>query len=86
MQPEGSNLINDMLKLMHPLRQRVANMVARALVTKVDDNAAVQGLQLALLDGETRGDVERVQNYGFTSVPAPDAEAVVASPKVETAC
>lgn len=64
-------------RALRPLATRVANLVARAVVTLVDDSLKMQVLQLGVLAGETRGDVERVQNYGFTSVPLEGAEAVV---------
>lgn len=64
-------------RMLRPLATRIANIVARAVVTLVDDDLKMQVLQLGVLSGETRGDVERVQNYGFTSVPLEGAEAVV---------
>lgn len=67
----------DILKIMHPLRQRVANMVARGNLERVDDAKKMQLVQLSLLESETRDEVERVQNYGFTSVPEQGAEAAV---------
>jgi phage gp45-like len=62
--------------LVKPLATRIANMVARALVKNVDDSLKVQILQLGVLADETREGVERIQNYGFTSVPLEGAEAV----------
>jgi phage baseplate assembly protein V len=56
---------------------RIANLVSRAIVKRVDDGKKVQALQLGLLHDETRDNVERFQNYGFTSVPLAGAEAVV---------
>jgi phage baseplate assembly protein V len=70
-------MIDAINKMIAPLRLRVANMVARAVVQLVDDSVKVQLLQLGVLSEETREGVERVQNYGFTSVPLPGAEAVV---------
>ncbi len=64
-------------KLIAPLKTRLANMMARAVVSLVDDSKKMQILQLGVLADETRDDVERVQNYGFTSVPLSGAEAVV---------
>lgn len=52
-------------------------MVSRAVVKLVNDGTKLQALQLALLDGETRDQVERFQQYGFTSVPQQGAEGVV---------
>lgn len=70
-------IIDDLLKLLKPLQTRVANMVARAVVQRVDDGVKLQLLQLGVLEGETREGCERFQQYGFTSVPRPGAEAVV---------
>lgn len=63
-------------RLMGPLKRRLALMVGRAIVNLIDDGPGLQALQLELLQDEVRGDVERVQNYGFTSVPLPGCEAV----------
>lgn len=60
-----------------PLRNRIANMVSRAVVQLVDDSMKMQLLQLSILSDETREKCERVQNYGVSSHPVPGAEAVV---------
>jgi phage baseplate assembly protein V len=59
------------------LRVRLANIVARAVVSLVDDAKKMQALQVTVLDGETRDAVERFQNYGFTSVPLDGAEVIL---------
>lgn len=64
-------------RLLAPLRNRVAKMVARAVVRLVDDDKKFQELQVDVLDTETRDGVERFQQYGFTSVPEDGAEAVL---------
>lgn len=69
--------VNGIARLLAPLRNRIANMVARAVVQLVDDKPRLQVLQLGVLADETRDGCERVQEYGFTSVPLPGAEAVV---------
>jgi phage baseplate assembly protein V len=67
----------DTLKLfIGPLKTRVVNMVARAVIQSIDDSKKMQGARVEILDGELR-DVERLQQYGFTSVPKEGAEAVV---------
>jgi len=48
--------------------------VARGVLRELSDS---EGIQLAKVDyfaGETREGIERFQDYGFTSVPFPDAE------------
>lgn len=62
------------------LKTRVANMLARAVIQAVNDGAGIQALQLSVLDGELVDEAERMQDYGFTSVPHPGAEAVLAFP------
>lgn len=63
-------------KLLAPLKRRVALMVSRAVVRLVDDSLKMQEVQIGLLAGEVASDVERFQEYGFTSVPLEGAEAV----------
>lgn len=59
-----------------PLQRGLRQLVARAVLTLVDDSRKLQALQVTLYDDELRDDVERFQNYGFTSHPLPGAEAV----------
>jgi len=67
-----------MNKLMQPLQRRVRLMISRALLTLVNDGAGIQVVQVKLLAGEVRDSVERMQSYGFTSVPHAGAEGVMA--------
>jgi len=60
----------------NPLLNRLANLVSRVVLNRTDDSKKMQAVQLTALDGETRERVERVQNYGFTSVPLDGAEGV----------
>lgn len=72
--------LNDLARLLAPLRSRVLNMVARAVISGVDDSKKLQLLQLGILAGETHDELERFQEYGFSSVPRDGAEAVVIFP------
>jgi phage baseplate assembly protein V len=58
------------------IRTRLANLVSRGVVKRVDDTKKLQLLQVGMLADETRSELERVQSYGFTSVPLAGAEAV----------
>lgn len=51
------------------LTRRLRLLVARGVLHRVDDDAQVQAVQVGLLPDEVRDGVERVQDYGFTSVP-----------------
>jgi len=66
----------EMLKALAPLARRIRLMAARAILTIINDATKMQGLQVKLLDGEVCNNVDRVQNYGFTSVPLPGAEGI----------
>lgn len=67
-------------RLVHGLRNRVENVVARAVVKLVDDSRGRQRVQLGVVAGETVDDGEHFQPYGFSSVPMPGSEAVVVFP------
>jgi phage baseplate assembly protein V len=70
-------LIKTVQKVAAPISRRVRLMIGRAVLALVNDASRVQGLQVTLLAGETRDEVERFQEYGFTSHPHPGAEAVL---------
>lgn len=59
-----------------PLRNRIYTMITRAVIETVNDTGEMQLVKVNLLAGETRSDVERFQNFGFTSVPPNGAECV----------
>lgn len=74
------SMMDQINHLLRPLRTRVANLVARATVQLVDDDKAMQSVQLGVLAGEDVDDGERFQPYGLSSVPLAGAEAVVVFP------
>lgn len=71
-------LAEQIRQIMAPVEGRVRLMIGRGVVNRSDDAARVQALQIDLLSEETHDGVERMQDYGFTSVPHAGAEAVVA--------
>jgi phage baseplate assembly protein V len=70
-------MMREIGKLLAPLQRRVRLMVSRGVLSLVDDAPRVQKVQVKLLAGEVRDGLERVQQYGFSSVPAAGSEAVV---------
>lgn len=54
-------------------------MVGRAVLNLVNDAAGLQTLQVTALEGETRDGVERLQQFGLTSVPLGGCDAIVLS-------
>lgn len=65
------------ITLLSRLRKRVQLMVRRAVISLVNDNLKLQGLQLQILAGNVADEVENFQQVGFTSVPEDGAEAIV---------
>jgi phage baseplate assembly protein V len=65
---------------MSTLNNAVRNMIARGVLEKSTDQKGVQVMGLSLLSGERKDNVERFQNYGFSSVPTGEAEAIVIFP------
>ncbi len=59
------------------LVSRVEMMLAKAIVKAVIDTDEIQLVKLSVLAGETQDGIERLQNYGFSSVPPTGSEAFV---------
>lgn len=66
-------------RFLAPVMGRIQMMVSRIVLTRVDDDAGIQSVQAEGLADEVM-EAERVQNYGYTSVPHPDAEGVAVFP------
>lgn len=71
-----SALADAVNKLTKSTKDKVALTIARAIIRLVNDANPIQSVQVDLLSGETRDKVERIQNYGFTSVPLPGCRAI----------
>lgn len=70
------NVVNQMIM---PLRNRVYTMITRAVIETVKDSGNMQLVKVNLLAGEARDDVERFQNFGFSSNPPDGSECVAVS-------
>ena len=57
--------------------RKMRNIVARGVVSLVQDGLKMQTNQIRLLDGEIIDSAERAQQYGFTSTPHDGAECFV---------
>jgi len=57
--------------------RRIMNMVSRGVIASTDDETGLQLDQVSLLYEEDKIAVERFQNYGFSSSPPADSEALV---------
>nr|DAN91188.1 MAG TPA: baseplate assembly protein V [Caudoviricetes sp.] len=69
--------MDTLTRLLKNIQSRVLLMIGRGVLKAVSDNANAQLCQVSLLDGELKSNVERVQNYGMTSVPPAGSLATV---------
>lgn len=65
-----------MERMLAPLARAVANMLSRGTVVLVDSNGKMQKVQMNLLSGEGKVDMEHFEPYGYTSNPHPGAEGL----------
>lgn len=72
-------VIRALEKMLRPIRRKLATMVSRAVLVMINDDTTLQELQTMILGDELLDSLERFQQYGFTSVPHPGAEAIVLS-------
>jgi phage baseplate assembly protein V len=69
-------MIDLVIKLMDPLKRRVNNMVSRVVLNAITDTGGLQKVKLTALAEEELDNIDRVQEYGFTSNPKAGAEGV----------
>lgn len=70
--------MNELARALGPLARRLGNMLARGSVAAANAATKMQSLQVRLLAGEVKDDVEHFEPFGFTSCPLPGAEAFAA--------
>lgn len=68
--------MSDFGKLMDPMSRRIGNLLSRGVVAAVDAARKMQSLQLRLLAGEPKDNVEHFEPYGWTSHPKANAEVI----------
>ncbi len=69
--------LEDLARILQPLRARVAMILSRAVVVAVDDTTLAQTLRVRGYSGELLSGVERLHEYGFTSHPIQGPEGAI---------
>jgi len=72
-------MIRTIDKSLQPLKRRIYLMLGRAVLAALSDDKQRQYVQFSALKGEVKDNVERVQEYGFTSHPLPGAQVIFIS-------
>ena len=73
-------MIDQFNRLVADLKNRVYVMIGRAVLSSTDDSKSLQVLTCDLFSGENRDDVERLQNFGFTSHAPAGSQCLVVYP------
>ncbi len=74
------DLLDQLVQLLAPIRNQIANVVTRAIIGRVVDSSTLQSVNIGVMVGQELDGAERFQDYGFSSVPLAGAEAVVVFP------
>lgn len=69
--------MNSQDRSLRSLARRARLAVSRGIVRIISDGGGLQIMQASLMANETRSNMERLQEYGFTSNPHPGAEAAI---------
>ncbi|WP_417880315.1 phage baseplate assembly protein V [Vibrio sp.] len=64
-------------KLLAPIRRKIMGSIGRALVTGVIEDLQRQNIQVQIHADESADNIERFQNYGMSSNPPKNSEAVL---------
>lgn len=68
----------DLMRFLNPIKRRLYLLFGRAILTAMDNSGESQIVQITLLKDETVTDIERMQDFGFDSVPPVDtSDAIV---------
>lgn len=69
-------MIEQLKRFIAPLKRRVMLMIGRGIIRAINDGTQIQSIKASFLAGEILEKVERFQEYGFTSHPPKNSEAV----------
>lgn len=69
-------MFREVKPILSSLSQRLRLVVSKAILDVVDDSTPLQTCKIGLYDDEVDEGVERIQEYGFSSVPPKGSEAV----------
>ena len=70
----------DIAKYLQPLKNKLMLIVGRCILTAINNSGKTQKVTCTGLNGEKLSDIDRLENYGFTSVPRAGSEGVVVFP------
>jgi phage gp45-like len=63
-------------KFLQPLVRKIKNIIIKSILEEVNDSREIQVLKVTSSEGILTG-IQRIQNYGTTSVPPKNSEALI---------
>lgn len=69
-------IANAVKMMLEPLKRTMLMTIGRGVILAINDSKNMQLAQAIFLAGEVKDDMERFQNFGFTSTPISGAEAL----------
>jgi len=73
----SNNMKRTYERLVSRMRSRIADMINRAIITRVDTSGGVTLLQVRTKGGQLHDGIEYFEPYGFTSTPHVQAEVLL---------
>jgi phage baseplate assembly protein V len=64
-------------RVLSPIKRKIFNLIGRGILSLVDNSLKTQRIQLSCLKDETLSEVERLEEYGFTTYPLTESEPLV---------
>jgi phage gp45-like len=68
-----------MKELITDLKRKILMALGIGILRIIDDTKKIQKVQISLMENETHNDVDRYQDYGFSSVPVSGCQALLVS-------
>lgn len=75
----GLSFPEQLQRLLQPIYNRISTIVCCGLIQSTNDTKNIQTVKVNLLQNELKDNVENIQQFGFTSNPPDNSEAVVLS-------
>jgi phage baseplate assembly protein V len=76
---KSDQLTNYLMRVLAPYRDAIMVIAGKAVVKMTDDSKEIQEAQVVALSEEVLSRVPRIQEFGFSSNPPKDSEAIILS-------
>jgi len=64
-------------KVLEPIKVMIRMIFNRAILDTINNSTDIQLLKVSIMEGEVKDQIERLEDYGFTSVPKSGSEVLL---------